>query len=136
MLKLTVGRMMVALAVSGSALAVANGQSSAPRRGGNPEAAKIKNPVEATPASATAGRRVYQRLCIRCHGADGKGDAAGGGAQPPDLSDATWDYGGSDGDIFAAIHDGTSADMEGYAARISDSDIWNIVNYLRSIGPK
>ena len=130
---------MVALALYGSALAVGNGQSAAPpapRKGGNPEAAKVKNPVEATPASATAGRRVYQRLCIRCHGADGKGDSASGGAQPPDLSDATWDFGGSDGDIFAAIHDGTSKDMEGYAARISDIDIWNVVNYLRSIGPK
>ena len=133
---LRVGRVVVALALSGSAFAVANGQSTAPRRGGNPEAAKLKNPIEATPASATAGRRVYQRLCIRCHGADGKGDAVGGGAQPPDLTDAAWDYGGSDGDIFAVIHDGTSADMEGYAARISDNDIWNVVNYLRSIGPK
>jgi len=133
---LRVGRVVVALALSGSAFAVENGQSTVPRRGGNPEAATIKNPIEATPASATAGRRVYQRLCIRCHGADGKGDSAGGGVQPPDLTDATWDYGGSDGDVFAVIHDGTSADMEGYAARISDSDIWNVVNYLRSIGSK
>lgn len=135
-LKLRVGRVVLAFVVSGNAFAVADGQSVAPRRGGNPEAATIKNPVEATPASVTAGRRVYQRLCIRCHGADGKGDAASGGAQPPDLTDARWDYGGSDGDIFAAVHDGTSPDMEGYAARMSDTDIWNVVNYLRTIGPQ
>jgi hypothetical protein len=24
--------------------------------------------------------------------------------------------------------------MEGYAERISDTDIWNIVNFLRSLG--
>lgn len=128
---------LVATALYVSVLGFVERQSpTAPRKGGNPEAAMVRNPLESTPASIAAGRRVYQRLCIRCHGADGKGDGAGGGVQPPDLTDATWDWGGSDGDVFAAIHDGTSADMEGYAARISDSDIWNVVNYLRSMGQK
>jgi len=26
--------------------------------------------------------------------------------------------------------------MEGYAERISDTDIWNLVNFIRSIGPQ
>ena len=103
------------------------------RKGGNPDAAKIRNPIAATPESAAAGKRVYQRLCTRCHGAQGKGDGGAAGAVPSDLSDAGWDFGGSDGEIFAAIHDGTSADMEGYAARLSDTDIWNVVNYLRTL---
>jgi mono/diheme cytochrome c family protein len=104
--------------------------------GGNPEAAKVQNPVPGTPESVAQGRRVYQRLCSRCHGAQGKGDGgAGSGAQPADLTDERWDYGSTDGEIFAAIHDGTSIDMEGYAERISDTDIWNLVNYIRSIGP-
>ena len=33
---------------------------------------------------------------------------------------------------IAAIQDGTSADMEGYAARLSDAEIWNVVNYVRT----
>jgi mono/diheme cytochrome c family protein len=111
-------------------------QSTKPARGGNPEAAKIKNPVASSPDSIAAGRRSYQRLCSRCHGPQGKGDGTGGGSvQPPDLTDDKWDYGGSDGEIFSAIHDGTSMDMEGYAERLTDEDIWNVVNYLRSIGP-
>jgi mono/diheme cytochrome c family protein len=104
----------------------------APRKGGNPEAAKVKNPVEASAESKAAGRRVYQRMCTRCHGAQGKGDGGAAGPVPADLSDAQWDFGGSDGEIFASIHDGTSADMEGYANRLSDTDIWNVVNYLRT----
>ena len=109
----------------------------APRRGGNPEAAKMTNPVQATPESVAAGKRAYGRLCSRCHGPEGKGDGtAATGAQPPDLTDATWDFGGSDGEIFAAIHDGTSADMDGYAARLSDAEIWNVVNYLKTIAAK
>ncbi len=110
--------------------------STAPKKGGNPEAAKMRNPVAASPASAAAGRRIYQRLCVRCHGSQGQGDGGAAGAVPPDLSDAQWDYGGSDGEIFAVIHDGTSTDMEGYAARITDADIWNVVNYVRTFAAK
>jgi cytochrome c oxidase cbb3-type subunit III len=109
----------------------------APKRGGNPEAAKMTNPVAGTPDSVAQGRRVYQRLCSRCHGPEGKGDGAAAGAvQPPDLTDDQWDYGSSDGEIYSVIHDGTSNDMEGYAERINDTDIWNLVNYLRSLGPQ
>jgi len=116
------------------AIALALLQSpTAPRKGGNPEAAKIKNPVAASAESSAAGKRVYTRMCSRCHGAEGKGDGSSASAAVPDLTDAQWDYGGSDGEIFAVVHDGVSADMDGYAARLSDTDIWNVVNYVRSV---
>lgn len=116
------------------AASLAGAAAQAPK-GGNPEAAKLENPVAKTPESVAAGRKVYQRLCIRCHGAEGKGDGGAAGAVPPsDLTDDTWDHGSSDGEIFTTIHDGTSADMEGYAQRISDTDIWNVVNYIRALG--
>jgi len=108
----------------------------APRKGGNPEAAKIKNPIAASAESTAAGKRVYTRMCGRCHGPEGKGDGSAATATVPDLTDGQWDYGGSDGEIFAVVHDGVAADMDGYAARLSDADIWNVVNYLRSVGAK
>jgi mono/diheme cytochrome c family protein len=108
----------------------------APKKGGNPEAANIKNPVAASAESASAGKRVYTRMCSRCHGPEGKGDGTAASAPVPDLTDAQWDYGGSDGEIFAVIHDGVSTDMEGYAARLSDTDIWNVVNFVRSVAAK
>jgi mono/diheme cytochrome c family protein len=107
----------------------------APKKGGNPEAAKVKNPVAASAESASAGKRVYTRMCSRCHGPEGKGDGPAATTPVPDLTDAKSDYGGSDGEIFSVIHDGVSADMDGYAARLSDTDIWNVVNYIRSVGP-
>ena len=107
-----------------------------PRKGGSPEAARMKNPVAASAESTAAGKRIYTRMCGRCHGPDGKGDGAAASTTVPDITDARWDYGSSDGEIFAVIHDGVSADMDGYAARLSDTDIWNVVNFLRSLGAK
>ena len=106
-----------------------------PRRGGNPEAATLVNPAPTTNSSMAAGRRTYQRLCSRCHGVDGKGDGGGAGAggQPADLTDETWDFGSSDGEIFSVISEGASADMESYAERIDASEIWNLVNFISSL---
>src|SRR2546430_1467238 len=90
----------------------------APKKGGNPEAAKIKNPVASSPESIAAGKRIYTRMCGRCHGPEGKGDGSAATAPVPDLTDDESVYGGSDGEIFSVIHDGVSADMDGYAARL------------------
>ena len=80
-----------------------------PKRGGNAVAAKVANPVAATPASIAAGRKTYMLLCSRCHGPAGKGDGGGAGAggQPADFTDDVWEFGSSDGEIFAAIAEGT-----------------------------
>ena len=112
--------------------------ATAPKRGGNPEAAKILNPVVASPESTSAGKRAYTQLCANCHGPTGRGDGRGAtaGTQPADLTDATWDYGATDGEIFAVIHDGVSTEMGPYAERMKDSDIWNVINYIRSLAPK
>lgn len=110
--------------------------ATAPRKGGNAEAAKITNPVAMSAETIAAGKRVYTRMCSRCHGPEGKGDGSAATAAVPDLTDAQWDYGGSDGEIFSVVHDGVSADMDGYAARLSDTDIWQVVNYVRSVAAK
>ena len=105
-----------------------------PQKGGNPDLAKMKNPVAATPESVAAGKRAYQRLCVKCHGPEGKGDGtAATGAQPSDLTEAKTVYGSTDGDLFAVIHHGTSPDMEGYVGRLNDTEIWNIVNYVKTL---
>ena len=131
------GAGLVARAFLLTLLLVGRQSATAPRKGGNPEAAKIKNPVAATPESAAAGKRLYQRLCIRCHGSGGKGDGeAAVGAEPADLTSGRLTFGSTDGEIYASIREGTSKDMEGYAERISETDTWNVVNYLRSLAAK
>lgn len=111
--------------------------ATSPRKGGNAEAARLMAPVADSADARAAGRRTYQRLCSRCHGVEGKGDGGGAGAggQPADFTDGTWIFGGSAGEIFTVIRDGTSADMESYAERISETEMWNLVHYIRSLGP-
>lgn len=45
--------------------------------------------VESGPASASAGKAVYDTNCVACHGPDLKGGVG------PDLTDATWIHGGT-----------------------------------------
>ncbi len=108
--------------------------------GGNPEAAKLKNPVKASAESIAAGKASFAKNCRFCHGADAKGNGpmAPQGTHPSDLTDATWDRGSTDGEIFAVIRDGAGPkfDMKGYKSKMTETEIWNIVNFLRSVGTK
>jgi mono/diheme cytochrome c family protein len=103
-------------------------------------AARIQNPVNSTAASIAAGEKTYTAQCVACHGASGKGDgkaAANLDPKPADLTDDNWAHGSSDGELFAVIRDGSKGTgMKGYGSKLSANDIWNLVNYLRSIGPK
>jgi mono/diheme cytochrome c family protein len=111
---------------------------------GDPEAAKIKNPVAATPESISAGQKQYQGLCAGCHGKDAKGGITvsviedRGGNQPPDLTDDKWDHGSSDGEIFTVVKKGIAPEyfMAPWDGRISDEEVWNMVNYIKSLSQK
>jgi cbb3-type cytochrome c oxidase subunit III len=114
----------------------ASGQAQQSRR--NAEARKLKNPEPNNAESSEMGRKLYQRYCASCHGPNGKGDGAMAlsGGTPSDLTDGTWDYGSTDGEIFAVISDGVSSDMLAYKEKLSEKQIWQLVNFIRSIGPK
>jgi mono/diheme cytochrome c family protein len=109
--------------------------------------ASVTNPVRSTPESITAGKRAYDANCAACHGNLAQGAVKAGmtisiieeqrGKQPPDLTDEQWDHGSSDGEIYAVIKRGVPPTMmPGYDGRIPDDDIWNIVNYLRTLRPR
>jgi mono/diheme cytochrome c family protein len=106
---------------------------------GNPAAAEVKNPVPATPESVAAGKQLYQRFCASCHGTNGEG-GSGNDLIPaaPDLTDQEWKHGSSDGEIFSVIKNGVPPDLNmiPFGDQIKDPDIWNLVNYIRSIGKK
>jgi mono/diheme cytochrome c family protein len=100
----------------------------------------LKNPVPSTPASIAAGKATFQKYCRFCHGADAKGNGpmAPEGSHPPDLTDDKWDHGSTDGEIFTVIRDGAGSGsaMKGFNSKLTTQEMWQVVDYLRSIGPK
>jgi mono/diheme cytochrome c family protein len=101
----------------------------------HPEGQALTNPVEATSASVRSGRQRYVFDCRQCHGNSGRGDGdmSHAGGVPSDFTDDVWQHGESDGEIFLVIKDGVTADMLGYGDRLADEDIWNLVNYIKSL---
>ena len=79
---------------------------------GNPEAAKVKNPVASSPESIAAGKVVYAK-CASCHGINGEG-GPGNDLIPaaPSLVDDMWDHGSTDGEIFDNIKNGVRAGLQ------------------------
>jgi mono/diheme cytochrome c family protein len=106
---------------------------------GNPDAAKIKNPVAASPESIATGKQIYTRYCATCHGTNGQGGSGSDISPPaPNLTDDEWKRGSTDGEIFDVIKNGVQPElsMEPWGDRIKDEDIWNVVNFVRSLAKK
>jgi cbb3-type cytochrome c oxidase subunit III len=105
---------------------------------GTPDA-NTKNPIAASAESVMAGKQIFQKTCAPCHGLNAEG-GPGNDLIPaaPDLTDDMWDHGSTDGTIFANIKNGVAPDfnMVAWKDKLKDDDIWNVVNYLRSIAKK
>jgi mono/diheme cytochrome c family protein len=128
---------LTALAALVLAVGAVHGQAPA----GSAAAKKIKNPVPSTPASVAAGKATFESFCALCHGQDAKGNGplAPAGSNPPSLVDETWVHGSTDGEIFEMISNGPVPPiktMPPFKGVIQDTDIWNVINYMRSLGPK
>ena len=131
---------MAGLVVAVAMLIVAFTAHAQTRGAAAPPAKAMKNPVASTPASITAGAAAYKKYCAFCHGVAGKGDGplAPKDAQPADLTDAKWDHGGTDADLFNIIQNGggPNSKMVAFKGKMPDQDMWHIVNFIRSLGPK
>jgi len=96
--------------------------------------ARKKNPVAVNESSLTAGQKVYLKRCVGCHGKTGNGEgpnAADLGIHPAKLSDAVVRE-ETDGELFYKITVGKKP-MPNYGTRLSSTDRWNVINYLRTL---
>lgn len=96
-----------------------------------------KNPVATNDSSIRAGQKIYLKRCVACHGKTGYGDgpdAADLGIHPAKLCDITVRE-ETDGALFWKITVGKKP-MPSYATRLSPTDRWNVINYLRSLQTK
>ena len=98
-----------------------------------PSAAK-KNPIAPTRESIAAGQKIYSKTCAMCHGKTGDADGPAVielNIHPAKLSDpklATE----PDGSLFWKITTGKNP-MPTYGKRFSETDRWNLVNYIRTL---
>ncbi|HPC97514.1 MAG TPA: cytochrome c [Bacteroidales bacterium] len=93
----------------------------------------MKNPVANNDASVKAGMALYVKNCASCHGKTGLGDGVKARALkefPGDFSGAAYQN-QTDGEHFYKTKFGRG-EMPKYEGKISDEDIWNIVNYMRT----
>src|SRR3954453_22436693 len=98
-----------------------------------PSAAK-KNPIAPTQNSIAAGQKIYSKTCVMCHGKSGDADGPAVielNIHPAKLSDPQLTT-ESDGALFWKITTGKKP-MPAYGKRLSETDRWNLVNYIRTI---
>ena len=96
------------------------------------EAEKVlKNPVPFSLHSVWRGQRLWNANCTPCHGQSGAGEGAVAKQfiGIPDLLGDLYKQ-RSDGRAYAVIHHG-QGNMPRYGYKFSDSEKWDIVNYLR-----
>jgi len=99
------------------------------------EPAKLANPVKPTPESIALGKKAYSLDCAMCHGKDGSGD----GDLAADMKLKLKNYRDSgalkdltDGEMYSIILTG-KGQMTGEEGRMKATQIWNVVNYVRSL---
>jgi mono/diheme cytochrome c family protein len=89
------------------------------------------NPLAGSAAAVGAGQTLFTQLCQGCHGPAGQG----GGDRGPALTTGTFTHGSGDADLFRAIRSGMRGTQMAPFAGVSDTQSWQLVAYLRSLGP-
>jgi mono/diheme cytochrome c family protein len=100
-----------------------------------PEEVKRENPVKPSASSIAEGKHTYTTQCVMCHGAngDGKGELA------TDMKLTLKDYRDpaalksmTDGEMFYILNKG-KGEMPGQEGRFKPEQLWNLINYIRSL---
>jgi mono/diheme cytochrome c family protein len=111
-----------------------------------PAAPSTSTPANATspPADRTSSmqvlrsqgpaRALYQRLCISCHGEDGRsGPLRPSVPSAPDFASADWQGQRSDQKLMISILEGRGTRMPPFQGRISETQAGELVAFLRSL---
>jgi copper transport protein len=97
----------------------------------------LPNPIQPDAASVAAGNVLFVQNCQPCHGATGKGDGPIGltlNPRPADLNKHAAPGVHTDGQLYEWITTGyPDSAMPAFGPRLSDTDRWNLVNYIRTL---
>lgn len=102
------------------------------------DTSKKENPVKSSPTSLASGKKKYGQDCAMCHGKEGAGDgdlAEDMHLKLKDFRDAEALKNLSDPDIYSIINTGKGK-MMGEEGRLKPDEIWDVVNFVRSLSKK
>lgn len=111
-----------------------------------PKAVNMGRPIASTPASIAAGKKIFEKLeCASCHGTDGQGmdaiatdfqDDWGYSVSATNLTEPWTFRGGSTlKDIYLRFRTGIDGSpMPSFAGSASDHEMWDLANYVASLG--
>ena len=91
-----------------------------------------------SPASVARGKTFYLQNCQDCHGEDGKAEGSAIAVAPNLTTPEVWKHGRADAQLFLNIRNGAGENMPPFGPLgpgLKDEQIWDIVNFIRSIGP-
>ena len=90
-------------------------------------AADRVNPLAGSPELAAGGRKLFQRQCAQCHGAQGQGLKNAADLQLPVVQQQ------GDGTLFWKITNGNPRRAMPSFSRLPEMQRWQIVLYLRTL---
>jgi class 3 adenylate cyclase/mono/diheme cytochrome c family protein len=92
-----------------------------------------QNPILSTYESRQQGARIFQKNCATCHGVNADGNGVAGinlKIHPANLRAMAGTH--KDGEFAYKIREGRG-DMPGWELVLTDTDIWNLVNYIKTL---
>jgi mono/diheme cytochrome c family protein len=99
------------------------------------DAKKLKDPTPFSKASIAQGKRLFLQNCTGCHGDDGKAELAVI-AEATNLTEPKgYKDGATEGELFRNIRDGAGSQMPPFKDTLNEQEIWNLVNFVRSLWP-
>lgn len=93
----------------------------------------VYNPVANNPRVLRDARKLYNSMCISCHGADGKGDGINAVSLEPKPADYTSKTvkRETDGSLFWKMSTGYG-EMKPFGAKLTEVQRWSLISYIRT----
>ena len=96
--------------------------------------AELKNPLDSSEAVIAEGKRLYNLMCVQCHGEKGAGDGTLVQIEkyppPPAYNGALKTL--EEGKMFHALHYGKNL-MPSAASQLTKEERWAVVRYIQKL---